>query len=349
MISVLLLTKDATFGRHLADAVTVSDDVKLKIITPVPVKLEKDVRDTANIILVISQGTGEEGLELLGALRSAGDSVPFFIDSRVYDSVVSFQALKNGADYYTISEPPEENGIQLIIEKAAALKRYHDALGLLNRKLLLVGSVTRHDVLNQLTAISGYTELLAMMIEDPVLKGYLEKERSALEKIRRQFQYAKDYQNIGVEAPCWQRIKNITNSMNDLLDLGSVRITVEPETAIIFADPLFSKVIYNLFENALRHGENVSEIGVTLREKAPGAVLSIEDNGIGVPQEEKSRIFERGYGKNTGWGLFLAREILAMTDMTIEENGEPGKGARFDIYVPAGKFHMQEIPGIIIS
>jgi signal transduction histidine kinase len=48
------------------------------------------------------------------------------------------------------------------------------------------------------------------------------------------------------------------------------------------------------------------------------------------------RIFEQGFGKNTGLGLFLSREILAITGITITENGVPGKGARFEITVPRG-------------
>jgi signal transduction histidine kinase len=70
-------------------------------------------------------------------------------------------------------------------------------------------------------------------------------------------------------------------------------------------------------------------------------VLVVEDNGGGVPADEKIKIFERGYGKNTGWGLFLVREILAVTWMTIAETGTPGKGARFEIHMPQGTFRAE--------
>ena len=61
--------------------------------------------------------------------------------------------------------------------------------------------------------------------------------------------------------------------------------------------------------------------------------------GRGIDHKEK--IFERGYGKNTGLGLFLVREILSLTDMTIRENGEPGKGARFEILVPKRMYRIR--------
>ena len=66
-----------------------------------------------------------------------------------------------------------------------------------------------------------------------------------------------------------------------------------------------------------------------------------EDNGTGIPTEEKEKIFERGYGKNTGLGMFLVREILALTDISITETGEPGKGARFEIVVPKGMYRIK--------
>jgi signal transduction histidine kinase len=67
-------------------------------------------------------------------------------------------------------------------------------------------------------------------------------------------------------------------------------------------------------------------------------VLVFEDNGVGIPSSEKEMIFERGYGKNTGFGLFLIREILSITGLSIKENGIPGKGVRFEITVPQGVY-----------
>ncbi|MDD1725053.1 MAG: ATP-binding protein, partial [Methanospirillum sp.] len=68
--------------------------------------------------------------------------------------------------------------------------------------------------------------------------------------------------------------------------------------------------------------------------------LSCTDDGDGIPLEEKDLIFGHGYGKNTGVGLFLTREILSITGLSIRECGEPGKGARFEILVPPGKYRI---------
>ena len=74
-----------------------------------------------------------------------------------------------------------------------------------------------------------------------------------------------------------------------------------------------------------------------------------KDNGIGIPAEEKEQIFQMGYGQNTGFGLFLAREILSLTGIGIKETGEPGKGARFEIIVPAGAWRTINAPDAINS
>jgi signal transduction histidine kinase len=209
------------------------------------------------------------------------------------------------------------------------------------KKLQIVGSVTRHDVLNQLTAIVGYNELLGMMVEDPKQRSFIEKEKQAIDKIRRQFKFAKDYQNIGIEPPRWQLLKSVIHRAIEEVDLKGIRVTDQTGGASVYADPLFEKVFSNLFENTLRHSESASEIRVSVSAEDTLTVLVVEDNGTGIPADNKTKIFERGYGKGTGWGLFLAGEILAFTGMTIQETGEPGKGTRFEILIPHNHFRIE--------
>jgi signal transduction histidine kinase len=82
----------------------------------------------------------------------------------------------------------------------------------------------------------------------------------------------------------------------------------------------------------------VTEIRVSSRQSPEGLKILWEDNGIGIVPEEKEKIFERGFGRNTGLGMFLAREILSLTGISIRETGTEGEGARFEIIVPPGKF-----------
>jgi len=119
----------------------------------------------------------------------------------------------------------------------------------------------------------------------------------------------------------------------------AIQITDETGTLQIFADPLFEKVMYNLTDNTIRHGETATVIHVYVVTEQDNIRIIWKDNGVGVPSREKEMISQRGYGKKTGFGLFLIREILAITGMTIQETGEPGKGARFEITDQNGKWH----------
>jgi signal transduction histidine kinase len=187
----------------------------------------------------------------------------------------------------------------------------------------------------------GYNELLLMMIENPTQKTYLKKEKIAVDRIRVQFQLAKDYQNLGVEPPRWQMIRSVVHRAGELFDLKNIRVVETCGDAAICADPLFDNAISYLFDNAIHYGGNVTEIHVFLEDAAHGVVLVFADNGEGIPAAYKEKCFERGVGKNTGWGLFLVREILAVTRITIAETGEPGKGARFEMHIPSGTFRRE--------
>jgi len=120
------------------------------------------------------------------------------------------------------------------------------------------------------------------------------------------------------------------------MDLGGIPVVVEKNTREIYTDLLIEKVFFNLIDNSLRHGEHVTKIDIRFRQEDTGLSIIYEDDGIGVADQEKERIFERGVGKNTGYGLFLVREILSITGLTIKESGIFEKGICFEIFVPQG-------------
>jgi len=130
----------------------------------------------------------------------------------------------------------------------------------------------------------------------------------------------------------------MSNAAN--LPLSTVTLVVHFDNLEIFADPLLGKVFYTLLENALRHGKTVTSIDFSYRMQDEDLVVVYQDNGEGVPVEHKKAILERKFFKHTGFGLYLSRTILGITGMSIQENGEPGKGARFEIRVPQGKFRF---------
>lgn len=209
-----------------------------------------------------------------------------------------------------------------------------DSLVQSNKKLNLLSSITRHDVLNQITILLAYLDLLKKKNLDQNLTPYIDKQVEATQAIRSQIVFTKEYQDVGVKAPQWQNVAEKIRAARDLRKSDLVSWDEPLERLEIFADPLLEKVFLNLIANSLMHGERVSRIFFSATEHNGTLVLVYEDDGVGIADKEKKKIFDHGYGKNTGFGLFLTREILSITGLTVTENGREGTGARFEIQVP---------------
>jgi signal transduction histidine kinase len=112
--------------------------------------------------------------------------------------------------------------------------------------------------------------------------------------------------------------------------------------AEILADPMLPKVFQNLLENSIRYADRPATVKVHCENEGTDLLIIYEDRGQGISYPEKERVFDKGYGKGSGMGLFLIREILGISGIAIQENGLPGKGARFEIRVPSGRFRSCE-------
>jgi signal transduction histidine kinase len=219
-----------------------------------------------------------------------------------------------------------------IIERAKSDR----ALRAANQKLNILSSVTRHDILNKLMALLTFLDLVKEEAQtNPVILEYTSKELEIAAAIQRQIEFTRDYQDLGVKTPDWEDIAAVIHRAAETLKVGGIALDVAIRGLQVYADPLIEKVFYNLMENSIRHGEHVTTISLWYFDTDSGAVIVYADNGVGIPSEDKERIFLRGFGKHTGLGMFLSREILSITGLTIHETGEPGTGARFEITVPA--------------
>ncbi len=219
-------------------------------------------------------------------------------------------------------------------------KQAQEALKLANKKLNLLNNITRHDILNQLTALTGYIQLSKEYVTDPDVIRFIEKEEQTADAIKSQIVFARDYQNIGVHSPEWHNVTETISLAMATIDPGHIRVEMTLSPVEIYADPLLEKVFYNLIENSVRHGENATVITISSSSGENGLDLTLSDNGKGIPEAEKEKIFRREYFKNTGFGLFLSREILAITGLTIREEGVPGSGACFIIHAPPESFRL---------
>jgi len=226
-------------------------------------------------------------------------------------------------------------------------KRAEVALLQAHKQLNLLSSITRHDILNQLMALKAYLYLSHEMIDNPtILAGYLEKEEQAANAIEEQITFMRDYQDLGIAAPDWHSVNESIQKAVAELPMRDIHVEVDPKNPEIFADRLFEKVFYHLIDNALHYGGvEMKTIRVFSQESDRGLTIVCEDDGVGITDEDKKKLFRKGFGKHTGLSLFLSREILAITGITIKETGEPGKGARFEITVPKGEWRMNPDTG----
>ena len=227
-----------------------------------------------------------------------------------------------------------------IFHDISDIRKAHDALQLANKKLNLLAEITRHDIRNKLTVLGGYLELFTDHPPEPQHSMYLAKLKTAVKMIAENIEFTKLYQDLGVVEPKWQNVTDLFYRVCIHIDIRKIRFEAPADGLEIFADPLLERVFYNIIENAVEHGDRVSVVRLFSEESSNGLLIRIEDDGIGIPVHDKEMIFERGFGKNTGLGLFLSREILSITNIDIKESGEFQHGARFEMNVPKGVYRF---------
>jgi len=230
-----------------------------------------------------------------------------------------------------------------IIRDITGRKKTEQALQQALKKLNMLSSITRHDILNQLMGLRTYLALIQESEQDPVLGEYVRKGIVSADAIQEQIEFTRHYEDIGVQAPQWHNVTAIFRSAASQLPLGGIVTDVQMSDLEVYADPLIAKVFYNLIENSLRHGEHVTTLVLNAEETPKEVIVTYRDNGVGITVEDKDKLFTKGFGKHTGLGLFLSREILSITGITITETGEHGAGVRFGIHIPKGVYRFTSL------
>ena len=214
--------------------------------------------------------------------------------------------------------------------------RLQEALERANSKLMFLNNITRYDILNELTQLHRNLEQVE---KTPMVRTVDE----AIDRIRRQIKFTKEYQDIGAVPPSWQNVADAIMRAKVGVDLGNVSFDMEVHDMEIYADPLLEKVFYYLISNSLKYGgPKLTQIRIYRKKTDDKMVILFEDDGVGISQEKKGYLFPKEWGsrKHAGYGLFLIRETLGVTGITIWESGTPGQGARFEIAVPKGVFRQ---------
>jgi PAS domain S-box-containing protein len=204
------------------------------------------------------------------------------------------------------------------------------ALRLARKKLHMMTNVSRHEIRDTVAGLLLHAEKAETESAREKRNALMRDLRTDIRRLQRQILFTEEYEEIGIHPPRWLPLRQLIPALKTLT------VTIDPglNGYEIFADPLIGNVFRYLAENTARHGIHATEIRFSTDMSGKGLKIIAEDNGTGIPGERKAKIFEWKAGDRTGMGLFLVREILAITGITISETGTPGMGARFEILVP---------------
>jgi signal transduction histidine kinase len=238
----------------------------------------------------------------------------------------------------------EETGTLILLKDVTEERKNQRELKTVNSKLNLLSSITRHDILNQLVVIHGYGELIsAKRPDDEELNRIIDKIIASASAIQHGIEFTKEYQNLGVKAPEWQRLSSVLEKAEAAMTSRSIKYHFQTLGLKVYSDLMLERMFFNLMENSQRHGGNVGNIWVEVEDRGRSRVIVYRDDGKGIAQENKEKIFKMGFGSNTGLGLYASKEILGITGLSISENGAEGKGVRFEIEVPIGSWKMENV------
>lgn len=238
----------------------------------------------------------------------------------------------------TLAGKPTGAGFHGVIADIHERKRVEDALRHANKQIILLTSITRHDILNGITTLRLSLELIKNEPLNEKLLTFVEQQEKVIAQIQHQINFTRDYQNIGVRPPKWKDIGERFAAAAASIPPGRVSIVADVKNIEVFSDDLIERVFANLIENTLEHGVKATTIRFFSGVQGRDLLLVFEDDGVGIPLDEKELVFEHTRRGRISYGLFFSREVLAITGLSIKETGDPGKGVRFEILVPEGLF-----------
>ncbi len=242
--------------------------------------------------------------------------------------------------FLTVTPIPDTRKMVVSLLDITNKIREEDALQRANTKLNSFNSITRHEILNHLTVVKGYIELSREGIRDPpFLLSSLDKELAAANAIQNLIMFTRDYQNIGILPPAWYNLSTTIKAASSSVHMGSINLSIDIEGVEVYADHVFEKVFFYLIDDAVRSGK-IRKIRFFCKESFEELLVICEDDGTGIPPDKKEKIFNRQLFQNSGLDMYLSREILSITGISIRESGTFGKGARFEIRVPEGAYRF---------
>ncbi len=301
-------------------------DVELKDITLMNVIQRDHIQNCMNIFKEVMNGVCIHDVETVFVSKDekeiivSGNACPIFKNGKFVSTIAFFVDI-------TERKKNEEK-----------LKESTRRIELMNEKLRVIGGLTRHDVRNKLSTVTGYAYLLKKKHSDQpdIMEGLGKMEQSVKEAMKI-FDFAKMYEQLGVEELTYIDVETKLNEATALFSGSMPKIINECNGLTVFADSFVRQLFYNFIDNTRKYGKKTTAIRVHYENDNINSLkLIYEDDGVGISTENKLNLFKEGFstGNSTGFGLFLTKKMMDIYGWKIEENGEPEQGAKFTITIP---------------
>ncbi len=217
-------------------------------------------------------------------------------------------------------------------ENEEKLKEANRKLEVANEKLLVADGIVRHEIANKISFLNSSAYLAKKNGKvDEIVKA----AEITCTHITRALDFSRDYEMLGYASSDYIRVgevfDEVISTFPNIVKIKSINCCQGLE---VWADALLRELFYNLVENTLKYGEKTSQIKLSYTQGEGNLKLFYEDDGVGIPSEMKTKLFTKGYGKGTGLGLYLIEKTLEVYGWQIQETGEKGKGAKFDLTIP---------------
>jgi two-component system phosphate regulon sensor histidine kinase PhoR len=210
-----------------------------------------------------------------------------------------------------------------------------------------------HELKTPLHAISGYAELLENgLVKEEDIKPFAEKIHAESLRMTRLIEDIIDLTKLdnGGTKMKWEdcdfyRIaENAVDTLEAAASAMDISFSVSGETALVTAIPqLLYSIVYNLCDNAVKYNHRGGSVSIDVSQGDQHTVLTVKDTGIGIPEEEQERIFERFYrvdksrskeAGGTGLGLSIVKHAVLIHNGTIRLDSRPGEGSEFIVTIP---------------
>lgn len=246
------------------------------------------------------------------------------VSYRLYASPVTSGDKVSGAVLLMLDTTEKEQAEQLRREFSANVS--HELKSPLHTisgcaELLANGIVKPEDVPHFLSQIQSEAKRMIALIEDIIKLSHLDEG-------------AEDMQREDVDLLAVARRQ--ADNLSQAAESAEVSLSVSGESAVVNGIPqLLDAIVHNLCENAIKYNRPGGFVKVNVRREGGSALLTVEDNGIGIPPEQQERIFERFYRVDkshskevggTGLGLSIVKHAAALHNAKISVVSAPGKG-----------------------